>query len=114
MIKVFIDEEYGYRYWIWTYPGTAEELIEDWKKGNAPLNFFDPSVGNYKGTMFELGAMKDVLEEMDKAEIKAHIHEDWDTVLTVCDKGYRPNFWNIEEMALAVGICPKMLLSGIS
>lgn len=51
MLKIYLDEEYGHRGWLWTFPGSKEELIEDWKNSKAPLNFFDPSIGDYKGTM---------------------------------------------------------------
>ena len=36
-LRIYLEEEYGYREWLWTYPGTAEELVEDWAAGNRPL-----------------------------------------------------------------------------
>lgn len=51
MLKIILEEEYGYRTWLWSYPESKEQLIADWLAGNAPLNFFNPSKGNYKGTM---------------------------------------------------------------
>lgn len=50
-VKVSVEEEYGYRLWTWDYPGTVEELVADWKAGVAPLNFFDPSMSDFKGTL---------------------------------------------------------------
>lgn len=36
-LRIYIEEEYGYRDWIWTYPGTVKELIADWKRGRRPV-----------------------------------------------------------------------------
>jgi hypothetical protein len=36
-LRIYVDEEYGYREWLWTYPGTIKELVEDWKEGLRPL-----------------------------------------------------------------------------
>lgn len=62
MLKIFLTEEYGYRQWIWTFPGTKEELIITWKSGNAPLNFMNPSVGDYPGAMEEF-IVDDILKQ---------------------------------------------------
>lgn len=35
-MKVFIEEEYGYRYWVWDFPGTASELVSEWCAGHVP------------------------------------------------------------------------------
>lgn len=35
-MRIFIDEEYGYREWTWDFPGTVEELIAEWKAGRIP------------------------------------------------------------------------------
>lgn len=117
MISVFIREEYGYRYWRWDYSGTHEELIADWKAGLAPLNFFDPSVGEYKGTMTQLDAAADAeydeagkeyhrsasVDEFDKGRrqqqaqggpvYQAHVHEPDATFLEV---RYRSPYWKPE------------------
>jgi hypothetical protein len=36
-LRIHIDEEYGYKEWLWTYPGTVRELVEDWKAGYRPV-----------------------------------------------------------------------------
>lgn len=35
-LRILISEEYGYREWLWTFPGTVEEVIEEWKAGRVP------------------------------------------------------------------------------
>ena len=85
-ITVFVEEEYGYRNWLWTYPGTKEELVADWKAGKAPLNFFNPSQGNFSGKMEEIGYDIDLtaLSAMqDLADGYAHVHMEEDTHLEI-------------------------------
>lgn len=36
-LRIHIEEEYGYRDWLWTYPGTILELVADWKAGRRPI-----------------------------------------------------------------------------
>jgi len=36
MLKIFIEEEYGYAYHTWNFPGSVEELIAEWKAGRIP------------------------------------------------------------------------------
>ena len=84
MIKVFVEEEYGYRYWIWEYPGTKEELIADWKAHKAPLCYFDPRNSKFEG---ELKSADIDHRDVKIADIEngcdayAHVHWDEDTVL---------------------------------
>ena len=83
---IFIEEEYGYRMWLWTYPGTKGELLADWKVGKAPLNFFNPSQGNFSGKMEQIGYDIDLtaLSAMqDSADGYAHVHMDEDTYLAI-------------------------------
>jgi len=35
-LYIYVEEEYGYRSHVWTYPGTAQELVEDWCAGLTP------------------------------------------------------------------------------
>lgn len=44
-MRIFIDEEYGWRYWSWAYPGTAAELRADWEAGRIP-----PGIGYVAAT----------------------------------------------------------------
>jgi hypothetical protein len=94
-LVVALEEEYGYRYWLWVYPGTVEQLKADWKRGHAPMDFFDPSEGCYEGTMVEVTTELDTVEgtserplwpiflAADKAGLYAHVHEPEDTFLLV-------------------------------
>jgi hypothetical protein len=36
-LRILIEEEYGYKTWLWTYFGTVEQLISDWKTGHRPV-----------------------------------------------------------------------------
>jgi len=42
MIKVFLEEEYGYRYWVWETGMDADALIAWWKGMNTNTYFFSP------------------------------------------------------------------------
>ena len=92
-----VDEEYGYRLWYWVYPGTEEELIQDWKKGNAPLNFFDPSKGGFQGKMVSAEDWREWFDVLEVSEISCHVHEDWDTSLTVGDKYFNHPLFDREK-----------------
>lgn len=92
MLRIYLDVEYGYKSWYWFYPGTEEELIEDWKNGKAPLYSFDPSVGGFKGEMEEVEE-EDLWEWLEGCgqgsnAIKAHVHDEDDTYLSVDGKIY--------------------------
>lgn len=81
-LVIWVEEEYGYRDWRWDYPGTVEELVADWNDGLAPTNFFDPSDGNYRGTMTEVdGPVK-------PRDGYVHVHEASDTYLKVGGQVY--------------------------
>ena len=49
MLRVFVEEEYGYRYWTWNFPGTVDELIAEWKAGRIPSVGYIYR-GEFKGT----------------------------------------------------------------
>lgn len=81
-LRILLEEEYGYRTWLWEYPGTKEQLIADWKAGRAPMNFFDPSQGKaFIGTMTEILH----ITALPVWDYYAHTHEDSDTYLDVAD-----------------------------
>lgn len=56
MMFILIEEEYGYRTWLWRYPHDKKQLIADWKSGKAPLNFYDPSYSNFDGKLTQIKA----------------------------------------------------------
>ena len=43
MITVFIEEEYGYRYWVWETGMGADELVAWWKDMNPSTYFISPA-----------------------------------------------------------------------
>lgn len=40
---VYVEEEYGYRYWFWFPDMSEEELLAYWEKCNIEDHFFNPS-----------------------------------------------------------------------
>lgn len=50
MLNILLEEEYGYRYWCWEFPGTKEELIADWTDGKIPI----ANSKNYRGKLKKL------------------------------------------------------------
>lgn len=36
MLRIFVNEEYGYASHTWNFPGTVDELIAEWKAGRIP------------------------------------------------------------------------------
>ena len=63
MLKIILQEEYGFRWWKWLYDGTKEELISDWIAGNAPLTC---------GANGLLGEFRGELIEVDLDEVEVH------------------------------------------
>lgn len=101
-LVVAVQEEYGYREWLWVYPGTVEELRADWEAGRAPTNFFNPRNGNYRGTMVLIAdedwneegeaitnpyGTRDELDAVSwaasRAGLSAHVHVEDDTYLNI-------------------------------
>jgi hypothetical protein len=37
-LYIYVEEEYGYASYLWVYPGTPEELVEDWCNRRVPWN----------------------------------------------------------------------------
>ena len=65
-LLVFIEEEYGWRYWRWEYPGTADELRADWKAGRVPKDLgYVASVPGFRGTITEIEPMADYWERVE-------------------------------------------------
>lgn len=93
MMLVFVEEEYGYRSWLWEYPGTPETLVTDFKSGRFPSDFFDPSEGAgeaYPGTMTQVDMNDEAPPIEDDPRLGAFIHtHEWDdTYLLVGGKCY--------------------------
>lgn len=86
-MKILVEEEYGYRCWLWVFPGTTAELIADWKAGKAPLDFFNPSRSDFRGKLSQLRSW----EKIRKLYVKVnagklayiHTHEPEDSFLLI-------------------------------
>ena len=108
MVKVFVEEEYGYRLWVWAFPGNIEDLIVDWMAGKAPINFFNPSVGKFAGEMRQVATYRQIERETEEG-LYIHIHEDNDTFLGINEQIYPAPDRNFKKMAMEAGVCPKLL-----
>ena len=97
LLIIPVDEEYGYRLWYWVYPGTEAELIKDWNEGKAPLNFFDPSKGNFRGKMVPAKDWDKWYDVLNISNISCDVHEDWDTSLQIGDKYFDHPFFDREK-----------------
>ena len=54
-VNVLLDEEYGYREWLWKTGMTAEQLTEWWTSlRSVSAFFFDPSQGGMPGEMLQI------------------------------------------------------------
>lgn len=51
-LKVLCEEECGYAFWLWSYPGTKEELVRDWELGKSPAGGIH--AGRFEGEVREL------------------------------------------------------------
>lgn len=86
MIVVALEEEYGYRQWLWYFEGTEDELVACWQQRRAPTNFFNPSKGNYEGKVFEV--IPETLDLYRSCEIRAHAHMPDDSYLAIRNDYY--------------------------
>jgi hypothetical protein len=84
MLKIPLNEEYGYRLWYWFYPGTEEGLIRDWKD-ESQISFFNPSSGKNLGFRIVAENSRKFFDDWKNAKIKAHVHGEDDTYLEVKD-----------------------------
>lgn len=89
MLKILVVEEYGYRNWVWEFPGSKEELIRDWQAGQRPDGFFNPSrPKKYKG-MIKL--IRRSVEGHGPFNANAHVNEEDDTFLLMDGVQYGGN-----------------------
>ena len=58
MLKIYIEEEYGFRHWVWNYVGTKKQLIADWKAGKYPTENYLDGISNSKSTHKRLAAIQ--------------------------------------------------------
>ena len=86
--RVQITEEYGYREWVWEYPGSLIDLLTDWRAGNVPLledHLTDQEkvklggIRSYKGNLIRLASVS----PQETWDAYAHIHMTDDTHLEI-------------------------------
>jgi len=89
-MKVFVDEEYGYRYWCWIPAHSdLDELVEWWETTMTAeyvddFAFFD--VTEIEGEWKELD--RNTQPDLDSYDAHAHIHMSDDTSLVVNEHTY--------------------------
>lgn len=69
--KVWITEEYGYREWLWTHPGDADDVVAAWKRGDVPVNFWGLREGQAWAGTCEQFYPADEMHEKAAAAIEA-------------------------------------------
>lgn len=77
MCKIFIEREYGWKYYIWNFPGSPKEALQYWKELSSI-----PPFHKLKGVMKEIPIelVSDILELTDhNITLSAHIHTDDDS-----------------------------------
>lgn len=111
-VRIWVQEEFGYREWMWTHPGTVEDVVADWKAGRCPISFWGlREAGTYQGTCEKFDPNEDIWGQVlvgekteteaqflaavallnshegkmkaYKADLYAHVHVDEDTYLMV-------------------------------
>jgi len=53
LITVYVQEEYGYRHWVWETGFTAEELTTWWQNLDSVMRFFFHTMETLPGTLHE-------------------------------------------------------------
>lgn len=87
LLRIHIEEEYGFRDWLWTYPGTIKQLADDWKEGRRPVS---PScrvargVHAYTGRNYFDGELDEIFWDRDyylSDDGEEHVHR-WPVLVT--------------------------------
>jgi len=104
-VVVRVEEEYGYRHWLWFTGMSVPELREWWTSQKTMENHFWCPGGSLPGCCIEEIDYPDVSIETDW---DAHIHMDDDTYLnykqndpesceTILHEGYEPNKYGYDD-----------------
>lgn len=63
-LRIHVEEECGYRDWLWTYPGTIKQLVQDWKDGRRPISPSRRVARNYHAAYSGRGYFDGELDEI--------------------------------------------------
>ena len=114
---VYIQEEYGYRDWLWVPSMTKEELAEWWKNLPSVSPFFFSGPVDFPGEVHQIylhnendfrfveegeGRVVHPIHEdmlsLPENVIRMHIHEDMDSYLTIDDETiYHAGYMSLDE-----------------
>ena len=85
-MKIFIEEEYGYRYWIWTTGKTKSEMISWWSElETVSTFFFNPSHSLPFG---DVNPLSEDCMDIPEADAYLHLHEDYDSHMRLDGENY--------------------------
>lgn len=93
-VVVWLEEEYGYRYWRWEPGMTGDELVQWWKELKSVLPYFFSPAGGVAKCGKRHPGLPGKLEERSWENFprcdapnlwRAHIHEDEDSYLKLPD-----------------------------
>lgn len=124
-MKIFIREEYGYRYWSWNFPSSQEDLVSEWRAGRTPRGIgfvghreylgsieevfvpdIDPDL--YSDEEFNVIVAKQWEEILKGFDCSCHIHEEDDSYL------FLPNGNEIDwEAPVDLNLVMEDLIKGI-
>ena len=77
-MRIFLEEEYGYRYWIWNTGKAKKEILDWWEKlETVDSFFFDPSA------TLPFGEVLPFVGKKLETEAYMHLHEDDDSFLRI-------------------------------
>lgn len=74
-LVVYVDEEYGYRYWFWFPNMSEDELTAYWEKCNIEDHFFNPS--ELPGDMVPIPAENIDEDDVDSYYERAYADPRW-------------------------------------
>ena len=85
-IKILVDEEFGYRTWVWEPTFNTHSDFMDWFEGvdkSTQMDaFFNPSI--LPGLWWEIQDDEEV--DMSRISGHAHIHHDGDTYVNIGER----------------------------
>lgn len=85
LIKVFIVEDFGERYWVWT-PGVQEETLINWWRSLQEVSSISNVESWQSSSGFPGNLRRASPDEASSCRFKFHIHEDDDSWLYMPEK----------------------------